>query len=258
MPIKNKSVVITGAGSGIGAFIAKAFSQKGANVSLLDINEEGLNNSYDEINKMGRICLKQKIDITSKNDVFGAGNTIINKFGKIDVWINCAGISIIIPFLECTEEIWDKTLAVNLKGMYLGCQCAVSKMLKNGGGSIINFSSQSGKKGGARYQAYCASKAGVIGLTQSVAVEFAKQNIRVNAICPGVVKTPMWDRQIGDYAQKRKLKPEEVMPYFCRTIPMGRVCEYQEVADLAFYLAGEKSSYITGQAINLTGGSLMS
>ncbi|WP_307223249.1 SDR family NAD(P)-dependent oxidoreductase [Pectinatus haikarae] len=256
--MKDKSVVITGAGSGIGAFTAKVFSAEGANISLLDIDEAGINAGYDSIIKAGGAVLKQKIDITNRDDVFKAGSAAINKFGKIDVWINCAGISIIVPFLDCTEDIWDKTLSVNLKGMYLGCQCAVTHMLKNGGGSIINFSSQSGKKGGARYQAYCASKAGVIGLTQSVAVEFAQQNIRVNAICPGVVKTPMWDRQIDDYAKKRKLKPSEVMPYFCKTIPMGRVCEYSEVSDLVLYLAGDRASYITGQAINLTGGSLMS
>ncbi|WP_196593643.1 SDR family NAD(P)-dependent oxidoreductase [Pectinatus sottacetonis] len=258
MLMKNKTIVITGAGSGIGAHIAKMFSNEGAKVALLDIDEDGLNNTETAISKTNGIVLKKKIDITDKKEVFTVGDTVMKKFGSIDVWVNCAGISIIIPFLDCSEEIWDKTLAVNLKGMFLGCQCAVTYMMQTGGGSIINFSSQSGKKAGARYQAYCASKAGVIGLTQSVAVEFAPANIRVNAICPGVVKTPMWDKQINDYAKKRNLKPEEVMPYFCKTIPMGRVCEYDEVGNLVMFLASNKSSYITGQAINLTGGSLMS
>ena len=130
-------------------------------------------------------------------------------------------------------------------------------MLPRRRGAIINLSSQSGKVGNTQFAAYCASKFGVIGLTQSLAVEFAPHGIRVNALCPGIVPTPMWDGQTADYAAKRNIKPEEVRPYLVSRIPLGRVCEPDEVARVAVFLAGEDASYITGQAINLTGGAVM-
>ena len=162
-----------------------------------------------------------------------------------------------MPLLDCTEEIWDKTIDINLKGAFLCTQCAVRIMEKQGSGSIICMSSQSGKVGGGAYQAYCASKFGVIGLVQSTAVEFAKKGIRVNAICPGVVKTPMWDKQTVDYAKKRNIKPEEVMPYFESKIPMGRIGTLEDVVNVTFFLAGDESSYLTGQSLNVAGGQIM-
>lgn len=259
MLLEGKSVVITGAGSGLGAAAAKAFAQEGAAIAVLDLNESAAERTAAEIIACGGKAIYQKVDVTSKTSVWAAGDTAANEFGCIDIWLNCAGISKILPFLDCTEEIWDSTLAVNLKGAFLCCQNAVTHMLQNkNGGVIINLSSQSGKKAGAQYQAYCASKFGVIGLTQSIALEFARKGIRVNAICPGVVPTPMWDKQVTDYARKRNMTPEEVMPYFCKTIPLGRVCSYKNFTDMALFLASEQSEYMTGQALNLTGGSLLS
>ena len=119
------------------------------------------------------------------------------------------------------------------------------------------MSSQSGKSGNSHYTAYCASKFGIIGLTQSLAVEFAKEGIRVNALCPGVVFTPLWDQMIADYAKKRNIKPEEVKPYFESKIPMGRLCRPEDVAGVVAFLACSDSNYMTGQAINVTGGAIM-
>ena len=146
---------------------------------------------------------------------------------------------------------------INLKGCYFCCQAAVTQMLKQGGGSIINISSESGKRGGAQYAAYCASKFGIIGLTQSIAQEFAKKGIRANSVCPGVVQTPMWDKQRADYARKRNIKPEEVMDYFRNKIPMGRLCSFEDLAGIIKFLASDDSAYMTGQALNATGGSTM-
>jgi len=124
------------------------------------------------------------------------------------------------------------------------------------GGSIVNFSSQSGKKGTNNYAAYCASKFGIIGLTQSIAVEFAP-HIRCNCICPGVVPTPMWDKQLADYANKRQIADNEVMDRFIKNTPMQRLCEYDDIINLVKFLLGEESSYMTGQSLNLTGGACM-
>lgn len=257
MLLEEKSIVITGAGSGLGAAAAKAFSKEGAKITVLDLDEAAAKRTADEIIADGGEAIFQKVNVADKGSVFAAGETAATKFGGIDIWMNCAGVSKILPFLDCTEETWDLTLNVNLKGMFFCCQSAVTHMLKNNGGVIINMSSQSGKKAGAQYQAYCASKFGVIGLTQSIALEFAQKGIRANSICPGVVQTPMWDKQTVDYARKRNLKPEEVMPYFCKAIPMGRVCSYKNFTDMAIFLASDKSDYMTGQALNLTGGSLL-
>lgn len=257
MLLTGKSIVVTGAGSGLGRAAAIAFSKEGAKITVLDLDEAAAKCTADKINANGGEAMYQKVNVADKGSVFAAGEAAADTFGSIDVWMNCAGVSKILPFLDCTEEIWDLTLNVNLKGMFFCCQSAVMHMLKNNGGVIINMSSQSGKKAGAQYQAYCASKFGVIGLTQSIALEYAQQGIRANSICPGVVQTPMWDKQIADYARKRNLKPEDVMPYFCKNIPMGRVCSYKNFTDMAIFLASDKSEYMTGQALNLTGGSLM-
>jgi NAD(P)-dependent dehydrogenase (short-subunit alcohol dehydrogenase family) len=148
-------------------------------------------------------------------------------------------------------------MRVNLKGAFIGCQVALRSMLARRSGVILNMSSQSGKVGASQYAAYCASKFAVIGLTQSLAVEFAAQGIRVNALCPGVVLTGLWEGQLDDYARKRQLRPAEVKPYLEGRVPMGRLCTPQDVAHTAVFLVSDEAAYITGQAINITGGSLM-
>jgi sorbitol-6-phosphate 2-dehydrogenase len=130
-------------------------------------------------------------------------------------------------------------------------------MLPRHRGAVLNISSQSGKVGNSQYTAYCASKFGIIGLTQSLAVEFAGDGIRINALCPGIVMTPLWDQMLGDYARKRNLQPEEVRPYLERRIPMGRLCTPEDVARTAVFLASDESGYLTGQAINVSGGMVM-
>ena len=182
----------------------------------------------------------------------------LREFGRVDLWVNNAGVSFIMPFLECTRTTWELTQRINLTGAFVGCQAAVRRMLPRGQGSIINMSSQSGRQGNSHYAAYCASKFGVIGLTQSVAIEFAGQGIRVNTLCPGVVFTPLWDKMIADYAAKHKMSPEAVQPYLESRIPMGRLCTREDVARAAVFLASDESAYITGQALNVNGGSVMS
>ena len=162
-----------------------------------------------------------------------------------------------LPFLDCDEELWDLTMNVNLKGTFLCCQVAIDKMLKNGGGTILNMSSLSGKKASSWQTIYCASKFGVQGLTQSIAKEFADKNIRVNSICPGIVHTEMWDRLKYEYAKKRDLDPEEVLPYFKKNIPMHKLIDLQDVIQAAIFLLTDCSSYLTGQSINLVGGEWM-
>jgi len=240
MKMNEQTVVVAGGGGGIGAAIARASHTATAQPACANARGQAW-----------------KMDVTDRAGIEQAAGDIERQLGAIETWINAAGVSKIVPFLDCTEETWDRTLDVNLKGVFFGCQAAVRRMLPRKRGAIVNLSSQSGKVGNAQFAAYCASKFGVIGLTQSLAVEFAPQGIRVNALCPGIVPTPMWDSQTADYARKRNLKPEEVRPYLVSRIPLGRVCEPDEVARVAVFLASDDASYITGQAINLTGGAVM-
>ncbi len=257
MKLKDKVAVITGGGSGIGAGICREFYKEGAKVAICDLSKENVERVVDKIDGNQTSLLAVTANVSDSTGMESAAAKIEDYFGKIDIWVNCAGVSYIVPFLKCSEELWDKTIDVNLKGTFNGCQAAIKRMAKQNQGVILNMSSQSGKKGNAQYTAYCASKFGVIGITQSLALEFAGNNIRVNALCPGVVFTPLWDTMIGDYAAKRNMKPEEVKTYFEKKIPLGRLCSIEDIAKTAVFYASDDALYITGQSINITGGVIM-
>lgn len=251
------TIVITGGGTGMGAAMAKEFAAREAKIAILDINEERLKEVAKEINDKGGVCNYYKADVTKKAELEAAADDVEKTLGKITSWVNSAGISRMYPFLESTEEFWDKTMDVNMKGTFFGCQVAVTKMLENGGGTILNMASLSGKKASAWQTVYCASKFGVRGLTQAVAKEFADKNIRVNCLCPGIVHTEMWDVLKYDYAKKRNMEPDEVFDYFKNSIPMHRLVDIQDVLQAAIFFLTDCSSYLTGQSINLVGGEWM-
>jgi NAD(P)-dependent dehydrogenase (short-subunit alcohol dehydrogenase family) len=254
MLLKDKVAIITGAASGIGKAIAEAFASEGAKVAIADINLEAAQKTAEQIGKLSGAA---KVDVSDRASAEKMVEQVEDKLGTLDILVNNAGVSDITPFLDCSQELWDKTIDINLKGTFNCSQAAIDKMLPRKKGVIINMSSQSGKSGNSNYTAYCASKFGIIGLTQSLAIEFAGEGIRVNALCPGVVFTPLWDQMIADYAKKRDMKPEEVKPYFESKIPLGRLCTGKDVADTAVFIASDKASYITGQSINISGGSIM-
>jgi NAD(P)-dependent dehydrogenase (short-subunit alcohol dehydrogenase family) len=257
MRLSGKIAVITGGGSGIGAAICRAFAEEGAAVAITDIRLQVAQEIAAEIARCNGRVGTWAFDVSCRSAVEQAADQIEKQLGPIDIWVNNAGISYIVPFLDCSEELWDQTLRINLKGAFIGCQTAIRRMLPRRQGVVLNMSSQSGKVGTSQYTAYCASKFGIIGLTQSLAVEFAGDGIRVNALCPGIVMTPLWDQMLGDYARKRNLKPEEVRPYLEKRIPMGRLCTPEDVARTAVFLASDESDYLTGQALNVSGGMVM-
>ena len=257
MRLKGKAAVITGGGGGIGAEICRAFAAEGAPVAVADIRLDAAEKVALEIQNSGHRAVARSFDVADRPFVEAAADSIENELGPLDIWVNNAGVSHIVGFLECTEELWDETVRVNLKGAFVCCQAAVRRMLPRRRGVIINMSSQSGKAGNSHYAAYCASKFGVIGLTQSLAVEYARDGIRVNALCPGVVFTPLWENMLEDYARKHNIEPEDVRRYLEDKIPLGRLCTPQDVARAAVFLASDDASYMTGQAINISGGAVM-
>lgn len=250
-----KVIVITGGASGMGAAMAKEFVARRAKVAIYDLNEEKGQALVTEIDSDNAVFYK--VDVTNKVEIEKTTAEVEQRFGPLTSWVNSAGVSEMAPFLDSSEELWDLTMNVNLKATFLCCQAAISRMLNNGGGEILNMSSLSGKKASSWQTVYCASKFGVQGLTQSIAKEFADQNIRVNSICPGIVYTEMWEKLKHQYAKKRHLDPEEVMDYFKDNIPMHRLVDLQDVINAAVFLLTEQSSYLTGQSINLVGGEWM-
>lgn len=252
-----KIFVITGGASGMGAAMAKDFAKRGAKIAIFDLNDEKAAEVVKSIREDGGTASFHHVDVTDKGSIQAAADEAEGEFGPITSWVNSAGVSKMVPFLDTSVELWELTMDVNLKATFLCCQVAITKMLEHGGGVILNMSSLSGKKASTWQAAYCASKFGVQGLTESVAKEFADKNIRVNSICPGIVPTEMWDKLKYEYAKKRNLDPEEVMSYFKKSIPMHRLVEIQDVINTAVFLLTDNSSYLTGQSIKLTGGEWM-
>ena len=258
MRLNNKVAVVTGGGRGIGAEICRAFARGGAKVAVTDLRRAAAEQVAGEIRASGDQAVAWGFDVADREAVENVADEIEQRLGPIEIWVNNAGISRVIPFLDCTDELWDLILQVNLKGTFIGCQVAISRMLPRKRGVILNMSSQSGKAGNSHYAAYCASKFGVIGLTQSLALEFARDGIRVNALCPGAVFTSLWDDQHKEeYARKRNMSPEGVELYLADKVPVGRLCTPQDVAHTALFLANDEAAFITGQAINITGGLVM-
>jgi NAD(P)-dependent dehydrogenase (short-subunit alcohol dehydrogenase family) len=255
--LKGNVAVVTGGGSGIGAGICHAFSREGALVAVTDLRQEAAERVAAEIRQAGGVAHAWACDVAERSGVEAVADEVEQRLGLLTIWVNNAGVSYIVPFTECSDDVWEQTLRVNLTGSFIGCQVAIRRMLPRGSGVVLNMSSQSGKVGNSHYAAYCASKFGIIGLTQSLAAEFARHGIRVNAMCPGVVFTPLWQEMKADYARKRSMQPEEVRPYLESKIPMGRLCTVEDVARTAVFLASEDATYITGQAINISGGSVM-
>ena len=257
MRLEGRVALVTGGGSGIGAAICRAFAAEGAAIAVTDLRADGAEAEAGAIERAGGRAVAWQLDVADRATVEHVADEAEAALGPLSIWVNNAGISVIVPFLECSEETWDLTQRVNLTGTFFGCQAALRRMLPRGRGVILNMSSQSGKAGNSHYAAYCASKFGIIGLTQSLAVEYAQAGIRVNALCPGVVFTPLWESMVEDYARKRDLKPEEVRPYMESKIPLGRLGTVEDVAKAAVFMVSDDASYLTGQALNISGGSVM-
>ena len=256
---QGKTIVITGASRGIGATLAKRFAQEGGAV-VASANESACETVAADIVKAGGKALAVIADVTKKGDVIALYDAAERTFGGVDVSIQNAGIITIARIEAMTEKEWDKVMEVNTKGVFLCCQEAISRMRKHKrGGRLINTASGQARQGFIYTPHYAASKFGVVGITQSLAKEVAKEGITVNAFCPGIIETDMWayndevwGKLLGDY------KPGELMAEWVRDIPMGRAGTGEDVAGLVTFLASDDAAYITGQTVNVDGGLIMS
>jgi len=248
--MKDKIVLVTGSGRGIGKTIALRFGQLGAKVVVNDINPDTAEAASTEIKKAGGEAINIIADVSNKLAVQTMHYEIIEKFGRVDVLINNAGVEPTGSILTLDEWAWDRTLNVNLKGAFLCSQTVGRAMKEQGGGVIVNISSIAGRAAGLRDRAaYVASKTGLVGFTRECAREFAAYNIRVNAVCPGVIITEMTAHLRQNEAQMKK---------WMEDIPQARLGEPDDVTGLVVFLCSDESKYITGQAFNVDGGKVMS
>ena len=247
MKLKNKVALITGAGSGIGRATALLFAKEGAKVVVVDYNEDTAKETVEIIKKNGGEAISIKADVSRSEDVQNMIRQTVERYGRLDVLHNNAGIEgQQAPTAEYDEAVFDKVISVNLKGVFLGMKYGIQQMLKQGGGVIINTSSNAGIVGFRGASAYTASKGGVIQLTKTAALEYATNNIRVNAICPGMIMTNMIER----IANGRK----ETVKQLSDKEPVKRMGRPEEVAALALFLASEDSSFVTGATMVVDGG----
>lgn len=255
---EGKTVVVTGGNKGIGFAICRRFAEEGGNIVVASI-EPQVEEAVAQIKEIGANAVAVMCDVTDKEAVRALYDMAESSFGSVDVSVQNAGIITIAKIEELTEGEWDATMAVNTKGVFLCCQEAIRRMRKNSTGRLINIASGQARDGFIYTPHYAASKFGVMGITQSLAKEVAPDNITVNAICPGIIKTDMWDyndrvwgQMLGDYA------PGELMASWVQNIPMKRAGEGRDVAGLIAFLASRDADYITGQTINVDGGLIMS
>ena len=247
MRLKDKVALITGAGSGIGREAALLFAKEGASVVVVDMNDAAGKETVAAVVKSGGRATFAHADVSRSSEVEAMVAAAKKTYGRLNVLFNNAGI---FPandgsVLETDEKTWDLVLSVNLKGVFLGCKFGIPAMLESGGGSIINTASFVALMGSATPQiAYTASKGGVLALTREIAVEFARKGIRVNAICPGPVDTPLLQELFSDPARKARRLVH---------IPMGRLAQAKEVAQAALFLASDDSSYVNGAAFTVDG-----
>ncbi|WP_029210902.1 glucose 1-dehydrogenase [Arsenicicoccus bolidensis] len=257
---EGKVVAITGAARGIGRGIAERFAGEGASVVLADREELVMDTASSIREEFGAEAIGVVCDVTDEAAVAAFAEATDDRFGRLDVLVNNAGAITIAPLDELTLEAWDRVLRVNTTGAFLCAKAAVPLMRRGGrGGVIINAASGQARQGFIYTPHYAASKFGVVGLTQSLAKELAKDQIRVNAYCPGIVGSDMWDyndrewgRLLGDYG------PGELMAEWVSNIPLGRPGSNDDVANLLLFLASDEAAYITGQSINIDGGMFMS
>lgn len=246
MRLKGKNALITGSAQGIGMAIALAMAKEGANICIADIKVDNTGDLIAEINKSGVRCISTKLDVSSQESVTNAFETFINEFGSIDILVNNAGITRDSLALRMKEDDWDAVININLKGTFLCSKEAIKIMSKQRSGKIINISSVVAFIGNPGQINYSASKAGVIGITKTIAKEYAGRGIRVNAIAPGFIKTAMTEAL-----------PEKVKEDMKNAIPLREFGTPEDVANASIFLASNESDYLTGQVIHVNGGMYM-
>lgn len=255
MRFKGKTAYITGGGSGIGRATALAFAAEGAAVTIVDIDAEGADGTANAIEKLSGKCLVIEGNISSSEVVDNSIKETIKKLGGLDFVFNNAGCEYVAPLLETTDAQWDEVIDTNLKGTFMVARQAAEHMVRTGFGVIINNASDAGLRGIRLNAAYSTSKAGIIHLTKSIALDYGYAGVRCNCICPGCIKTPLCERFNKEVGARKGKSGEEVLDAFVKAnIPMLRVGMPEEVASVVLFLCSDDARYVSGATIPIDGG----
>ncbi len=249
MKLQNQIAIVTGAASGIGAASSKLFAAEGAKVALVDQNEVGLKKVASEIKAKGGTAITLTADVSSNGKARSGVERVMKRWGRIDVLLTAAGASTGGTVDAIDEAAWDRTFAINVKGTFLWIHYAIPHMIAAKRGSIVTIGSQLAQSSPGKNAAYVASKGAIASFTKTMAVDHAAQGIRVNALMPGVIDTPMPARSLKRYAD-----PEAMKAYWKERHPMGRIGQPEEVAQAALFLASDDSSFVTGHLLFVDGG----
>jgi len=263
--LSDKIALVTGGAQGLGEAICWRLAREGCSVVVADLQAESAAKTASDIDAFlkeegnGRRAISTAVDVTKEDQVEAMVQRTMDEFGRIDILVSNAGIVISGAIEEFPGDKWDLVIRVNLFGYFLCARHVAPVMQAQKSGVILQINSKSGKKGGYRNSAYAASKFGGIGLTQSLALELAEYGVRVNSICPGnLLDSPLWVNSLySQYAKKWGITEEEVRQKYLDQVPLKRGCTYDDVCNLLVFLASDQSSYMTGQAVNVTGGQEM-
>jgi acetoin reductase-like protein len=255
--LEGKVAIVTGGAKGIGRGIVEALAAHGASVVIADLDLEEATATAEAVSAGGSGARAQRLDVTSWDDNKRLVSEVLAEQGQIDILVNNAGVSKSIPFVDIDEAEWDRVFDVNVKGVYLATRAVLPHMIERRYGKIVNLSSMVGKEAIPLFVHYSASKFAVMGMTQGVAKEVAEHGINVNAVCPGVVRTPLWEPLLDQLSANKGISRDEAFKEFIAGIPLGRPQEPEDIGEVVAFLASEKARNMTGQGINVTGGMQM-
>ena len=252
--LADRVAVVTGGAKGIGRGIAEALAEHGAGVVIADLAVADARQAAAELSAAGHRIDARQVDVTDASSVRALIDGVVGDFGRLDILVNNAGVSRSMPFADIDEEEWDRVFDVNVKGVYLACRAVVPHMIARRSGRIINISSMVGKEAIPLFVHYSASKFAVIGLTQGLAKELAEYDVNVNAVCPGVVRTPLWEPLLDQLSATKGITRDQAFEEFVSAIPLRRPQEPRDIGEVVAFLASDKARNMTGQGINVTGG----
>ncbi len=252
LPLAGKTAVVTGGARGIGKGIVLELARAGADVLIADLLEDAMQSTAAEVQALGRRALTRRVDVTDAAQVQAMVDQAVSELGGLDILVNCAGVISIHPVAELSERDWDFVMDVNAKGTFLGCRAALGPMRARRSGRIVNVASIAGKEGFPNLAHYSASKFAVVGFTNALAKEVAQEGITVNAICPGIVRTYMWDRLSDEWKNEGESVEDSWARHQLTLIPQGRAQTPQDMGRLALFFATMDN--VTGQSVNVDGG----